>query len=773
MASLSAYYPLPVVAGTTAGTYAEGDDSRIVGALPAATAGSGSVLASGSDTSRTLSNRFGEVFHVDDYGAKGDWNGSTGTDDTAAIQAAIDAAIAAGGGTVEFRSGKTYLLDSGHAFPIAGSLKIEGGTNSTKLRFQGNGARLWIQRNNQQILWIFFKAHTRCHSIEFSDLTFERSDVRLPSNYTSQENNAAFVMAPKSTDAIDHVSFYNCSFVNTFSVSIKQYNWPNHENGAGAVSWDLVYNKIRLFEAVNCKFIYPYGSNSLNPLGGGQMINLSQWVETAIYSGCYIDGAVGGKIPNDVLWPKDGFSYVNASNSIIENCHLRNYWVEGIMAWSDGAPNLASIKNFTQPAINSNVTLTLTSGNVNFNELIVGEKYVIMPADQYLNMEAPCGVYEVVSVPVDWNENTTFEVKRVANEFMPFGDQSWNFSPRAENSRITITWVVFDFTGTDTHSVRGNYYYDGDVNGKASYIYQPISTNFDPVSGTKIQWSSANNRWEVVTGGSTVRFYNTSTAATVPSSGWTDGGSVSATAVLNTKTRHTFFRLSHTKNVSFIVKGCTFDSDVIFSEDGITRGPFAPTPCIKAHCPIVVEGCIFTGKYSYAISCAPQFHPAPTGPFLITNNIFNGSKPTISETQHREPHIYCLGDYSIISGNIIKQPESKDFEYGCVVSGKGVKIINNTFVVENPSAQINLTQAIQCYNSKGLVSWDMLIENNRVEGFDRFINSLPSVKVGPVTGTPRVAMFNGSITTGTTVPSNDGSLWNMRITNDGEIEVTK
>jgi hypothetical protein len=27
MASLSAYYPLPVVAGTTAGTYAEGDDA--------------------------------------------------------------------------------------------------------------------------------------------------------------------------------------------------------------------------------------------------------------------------------------------------------------------------------------------------------------------------------------------------------------------------------------------------------------------------------------------------------------------------------------------------------------------------------------------------------------------------------------------------------------------------------------------------------------------------------------------------------------------------
>jgi hypothetical protein len=32
MAFLSSFYPQPVVAGTTAGTYAEGNDSRIVGA---------------------------------------------------------------------------------------------------------------------------------------------------------------------------------------------------------------------------------------------------------------------------------------------------------------------------------------------------------------------------------------------------------------------------------------------------------------------------------------------------------------------------------------------------------------------------------------------------------------------------------------------------------------------------------------------------------------------------------------------------------------------
>jgi hypothetical protein len=34
MAFLSSFYPQPVVKGTTAGTYAEGNDSRITGAAP-------------------------------------------------------------------------------------------------------------------------------------------------------------------------------------------------------------------------------------------------------------------------------------------------------------------------------------------------------------------------------------------------------------------------------------------------------------------------------------------------------------------------------------------------------------------------------------------------------------------------------------------------------------------------------------------------------------------------------------------------------------------
>jgi len=81
MASLSAYYPLPVVAGTTAGTYAEGDRVAQLGA--------GSVVTStNSNTARSLQERFRDVVNVLDFGAD-----PTGTNDSwLAIQRAICAA---------------------------------------------------------------------------------------------------------------------------------------------------------------------------------------------------------------------------------------------------------------------------------------------------------------------------------------------------------------------------------------------------------------------------------------------------------------------------------------------------------------------------------------------------------------------------------------------------------------------------------------------------------------------------------------------------------
>lgn len=67
-------------------------------------------------------------FYLDDFGAVGDWSGDVnvadGTDDSAAFQAAFDAARAAGGGVVYGTSGKNYRITRTIFYP--GNFKFDG-----------------------------------------------------------------------------------------------------------------------------------------------------------------------------------------------------------------------------------------------------------------------------------------------------------------------------------------------------------------------------------------------------------------------------------------------------------------------------------------------------------------------------------------------------------------------------------------------------------------------------------------------------------------------
>jgi hypothetical protein len=87
-----------------------------------------SFAATGAPTARTMPDRLNDVTNVKDWGATG--NGRT--DDAPAIQAAIDAAIAAGGGTVWFPTGD-YVVYS----PL---LTWRGGSTALRLLGAGKGA---------------------------------------------------------------------------------------------------------------------------------------------------------------------------------------------------------------------------------------------------------------------------------------------------------------------------------------------------------------------------------------------------------------------------------------------------------------------------------------------------------------------------------------------------------------------------------------------------------------------------------------------------------
>ena len=108
------------------------DDSGNVTVTDPASASGTTVTATGSTTARTLQDRFAEVYNVKDYGAVG--NGVT--NDAAAINAAIVAANAGGGGTVRIPAGTYAVAESSlsRAILAKSNVWLRGdGVNITKI----------------------------------------------------------------------------------------------------------------------------------------------------------------------------------------------------------------------------------------------------------------------------------------------------------------------------------------------------------------------------------------------------------------------------------------------------------------------------------------------------------------------------------------------------------------------------------------------------------------------------------------------------------------
>ena len=162
------------------------------------TGGTTSITSLGRHTFNT------REYDVTQWGAVG--NGTT--DDTAAIQAAIDAAEAAGGGTIVFPAGYTFLVK-----PTAANTPIFT-LPSGNLTFVGDGATIKVEANastdsttaaNEEATAYVFKA------IGYDNLTFRGIRFDGDKDASGGYNRFGFFAGVQC----DHVLIENCEFIRT------------------------------------------------------------------------------------------------------------------------------------------------------------------------------------------------------------------------------------------------------------------------------------------------------------------------------------------------------------------------------------------------------------------------------------------------------------------------------------------------------------------------------------------------------------------------------
>jgi hypothetical protein len=742
MAFLSSFYPQPVVAGITEGTYAEGDDSRILGAaqkasnlsdlVSASTArtnlglgaaallnlgttagtvaegdkvaqlGAGSTVrvapSNASTVERSLRDRFREVFHVDDYGAVGDWNGTTGTDDTAAIQAAINAAVAAGGGVVRFGAGKKYRLNTRNSaaadtvgvkpthFLRVGSGNTTSGFGSTSmcLLFDGQGATLHATTlvSNQANDIIYTCCQFR--EIQFRDLSFTRE------NWITSTNGAianAISFCQFDTNYHDLIRIENCYFYNNLHSIYFDPAFSTH------VAWQDIRGKMKNLEVVGCRFEHPNGDSRARffggqPLGvgtgwGALVVFNSTWIASAVYDRCYADGLTNRTVPLEYHEPMHGFLFPMPIKCKITNCYFKNFYVEVIKA-SDGETAVSRVSinsGFAQPPVSP------TAGS---------------------------------SIVCTINEN------------------------QSPNQKLTVGKIYNFFDSVEYQSRRGGYFRLDAKTGGGQYTFTAgEELNFTRIDPPEYQMPSG-------------RFISV-------------GTNYSGTVV-------DLIDMDLLDQCSLQVYGCVFEGNPILKEDGTALNSaynnwYAPAILCDYHC--IVDGNMFIGGSSdfYTdTNCCNHHATIVTG-----NKMF---KFTPRNDQQNNWSIFLRKSNCLIANNHITVRESRAVREVIFVQSNEIYLKDNICVVASPSSiesdGVTIGTAFVQYGGGG--PWRVISENNIIRDLEHYGNSGDAGHIAHYIGSIRGTVArSGSqpIRLAKQNKSPDGSTWTVGITNDGELEVIK
>jgi len=709
-------------------------------------------------TPRYIADRFAETVKVADFGAVGDGI----VDDVWAIQAAINYAISKGNAVIEFEP-KTYRLTAskantqGTVWPLVwgwNHLEINGGTPSLKLRFKGNGARLFTDtylsvNTPANRIAIFFAITTEADELIWEDMTFERGPARRPAN-GFQGGNTFFASRPvSSTSYTNRVAFRGCRFINGFMGV-----WDNR-----GFSVSKTWRKLRSLETINCDFIQPYGSNTTAFGGGGQTINLCGWVDQHICEGCYVDCAVGGVIPNDVNYPVDGFNYVSAYSSWVNNCTFKNNWVETLLF--ETPPNLMyRVNSFTQPAVGGQVTVTINSGD-NFNEeIIVGKTYYIMDFS---------GTYFVSGVP---SQIGVYRADTGAATYSVGGQVTFTRLP----DEVSLL-------PTATSPIQGQFPAAGSVFSASSRIC--LAINDDGVGGapsasvTNCKFlgtpvtrenGTTNLQYLIITNGGS-GYTSAPTVTLTPSNGVTATATISGGAVngitLSPSNQQNWF--GNPPTITIAGGGGSGAAAIPYML------PFRPQPGIIAKVRSTISNNHFEGC-AWVLTDNPVYIAGGQGPIIFTNNIIIAEKdPKAVLSGQNKGYMVDLWTPCAVCSNNLFIADSKDAMSGMLVCGRDGQIVtNNTFWCNIPSPAGSGTSAVSIWNSNNYAEWDMVLDNIVAYGFNYALFANVPVTYGSIRGKPTTALTAVYNDQGGSqfLKSINGTNWRIRITNDGELMVS-
>jgi hypothetical protein len=643
------------------------------------------------------------VVNVADFGAVGDGV----TNDTAAIQAAIDYAISVGNAIVEFNPKKYNLtsvfnntvpntMNTVNGYVSKHHLRITGGTTSLKLFFKGNGATLYTNVSpnfaSNTIAQVIYTA-TDFNTIEFENLTIERGPARITDapNWTFQEMGfGAFCV---SANRCNKLAFYNVTFIN--NTQFINGMWFYGGNSAKRLR-EVIFSK--------CTWLYPYASNRISVANGGGWgvsIYFDQWTENALFEGCYVDMASAGSYPNDVAGMRDGFNVGSAVHTQFSHCTLKNNYIETLFSFGGqfDLPTLAG--SIVWPADGANINVTLGVNAINSRvSYVAGQKLLMLPRIPTDRGVWLAGLFEFVSATATPFQNgTVLTLKKLPDALIPAA--SFYTNQRATvgttyNLTSPYAWGIQNFDIENQHATTiNNCRFEGN--------------NIRRENGTsKLQF------FQVKTGGSGY--------TSAPSVVITPDGGIAASATISGG-QVTGISITTPNYDGDNTKGYFVEPPVVSFSGGGGGGATAigvlyscqPAPAIYTRNNCLINDCTF---YDVGSAIFTRANTSRQGPTTICNNTFifdnNFTSPETMGTVGNLWH-----DFLIFANNIIvgKKPLIP-----AAIGGRYSKFVNNQIVHQTKDAANKpVTAAFSLINT--ISPCNITMADNYCVGVDQIVSA--------------------------------------------------